>query len=138
MAKSETKPEGKKAVEKKSATPRKPRLNKDVKTAIVAAQNKKALDMVLLDLRGLASFTDYFLICSGTSTPQNQAIANEIEKRLKEEGRRPTHIEGYNRAEWILMDYSDLVVHIFSPTSRNFYNLERLWREAPLQEIPEA
>lgn len=103
--------------------------------AIQAAQSKKALDMLLLDLRGIASFTDSFLICSGTSTPQNQAISNEIEAQLKKEGRSPAHIEGYQQAEWILMDFSDFIVHIFSPKTRSYYNLERLWREAPRTEI---
>jgi ribosome-associated protein len=106
-----------------------------LKCAIEAAQSKKALDLLLLDLRGIASFTDSFLICSGTSTPQNQAISNEIEARLKQEGRSPAHIEGYQQAEWILLDFSDFIVHIFSPKTRSYYNLERLWREAPRTEI---
>lgn len=145
---SEKKPAGKKSTERKSAAkksvkkklvaPKHPKWNQEVKTAIAAAQSKKALDLVFLDLRGIASFADYFLICSGTSAPQNQAISNEIEKKLKEAGRAVTHIEGFNRAEWILMDYSDLVVHIFSPVSRQFYNLERLWRDVPRIEIPES
>jgi len=112
--------------------------DKFLECAIQAAQNKKAIDITLLDLRGIASFTDRFLICSGTSTPQNQAISNEIELQLKREGRPPTHIEGYQQAEWILMDYSDFIVHIFSPLTRTFYNLERLWREAPRIEISEG
>jgi ribosome-associated protein len=106
--------------------------------AIQAAQDKKALDVTLLDLRGIASFTDNFIICSGTSAPQNQAISDEILLKLKHEGRIPNHIEGYRQAEWILMDYSDFIVHIFSPKTRAFYNLERLWREAPRTEITEA
>ena len=105
--------------------------------AIEAAQDKKALDLLLLDVRGIASFTDSFLICSGTSAPQNQAISDEIMLRLKQEGRVPNHIEGYRQAEWILMDYSDFIVHIFSPKTRAFYNLERLWRDAPKTEIAE-
>lgn len=103
--------------------------------AIQAAQNKKALDLVVLDLRGIASFADTFLICSGTATPQVHAISDEIELKMKELGQRPTHIEGYQQAEWVLMDYSDLIVHIFSPKTRIFYNLERLWREAPRYNI---
>jgi ribosome-associated protein len=103
---------------------------------IKAAQDKKALDLVVLDLRGIASFTDTFFLCSGNSTPQIQAISDEIELRMKEIGQRPTHIEGYKRAEWVLMDYSDLIVHIFSPKTRAFYNLERLWRDAPRYELP--
>ena len=109
-----------------------------LRCAVQSAQNKKALDLVILDLKGIASFTDIFFLCSGTSTPQNQAISDEIEAKLKEMGRRPTHVEGYQQAEWILMDYSDFIVHIFSPKSRAFYNLERLWREAPRMEIDGA
>jgi ribosome-associated protein len=106
-----------------------------LRCAILAAQNKKALDLVMLDLKGIASFTDTFFLCSGTSMPQNQAISDEIELKLREMGRRPTHLEGYKQAEWILMDYSDFIVHIFSPKTRAFYNLERLWREAPRMDI---
>ena len=109
--------------------------DKFLRCAIQAAQSKKALDLLVLNLRGIASFTDSFFICSGTSAPQNQAICSEIEAQLKQQGRVPTHIEGYQQAEWILMDYSDLVVHIFSPKTRSYYNLERLWREAPRTEI---
>lgn len=106
-----------------------------LRSAIQAAQNKKALDLVMLDLKGIASFTDAFFLCSGTSMPQNQAISDEIESKLRDMGRRPTHVEGYQQAEWILMDYSDFIVHIFSPKTRAFYNLERLWREAPRIDI---
>jgi ribosome-associated protein len=110
--------------------------DKNLQGVIIAAQDKKALDLVVLDLRGIASFTDTFFLCSGTSTPQIQAISDEIELRMKEIGQRPTHIEGYQQAEWVLMDYSDLIVHIFSPKTRAFYNLERLWRDAPRFELP--
>ncbi len=112
--------------------------DKYLRFAIQAAQDKKALDVTLLDVRGIASFTDNFIICSGTSVPQNQAISDEILLKLKQEGRIPNHIEGYRQAEWILMDYSDFVVHIFLPKTRAFYNLERLWREAPRLEITQA
>lgn len=95
-----------------------------------AAQNKKALDLLVLDLRDLEAFTDYFIICSGTSVPQIQAIADEIEDQLKKVGKSPNHIEGYQQAQWILMDYSDFVVHIFAPDTRSYYNVERLWRRA--------
>lgn len=98
--------------------------------AFEAARDKKALDLVVLDLREMAAFTDYFIICSGASAPQIQAISNEIEIRLKRVGRTPDHIEGYRQAQWILMDYSEFVVHIFSPDRRSYYNLERLWRGA--------
>jgi ribosome-associated protein len=112
--------------------------DKYVRYAIQAAQDKKALDLTVLDVRGIASFTDSFIICSGTSSPQNQAISDEISLRLKEQGRAANHIEGYRQAEWILMDYSDFIVHIFLPKNRAFYNLERLWRDAPRSDIAEA
>jgi ribosome-associated protein len=134
----ERKTASKKSVGKISPAAKRFQLSEEAKAAIAAAQSKKALDLVLLDLRDIASFADYFLICSGTSTPQNQAISNEIEKKLREAGRKVAHIEGYSRAEWILLDYSDLVVHIFSPASRQFYSLERLWRDVPRIEIPES
>lgn len=98
--------------------------------AVEAARDKKALDLVVLDLREMAAFTDYFIICSGSSAPQIHAISNEIEIRLKKVGKFPDHIEGYRQAQWILMDYSEFVVHIFSPERRSYYNLERLWRDA--------
>ena len=112
--------------------------DKFLRCVIQAALDKKALDLILLDVREIAYFTDSFIICSGTSSPQNQAISNEIELKLKEIGRPANHIEGYQRAEWILMDYGDFIVHIFSPKTRVFYNLERLWRDAPKVEIAEA
>ena len=98
--------------------------------AFEAARDKKALDLVVLDLREMAAFTDHFIICSGHSAPQIQAISNEIEIRLKKAGKTPDHIEGYRQAQWILMDYSEFVVHIFSPDRRSYYKLERLWRGA--------
>jgi len=98
--------------------------------AFEAARDEKALDLVVLDLREMAAFTDYFIICSGSSAPQIHAISNEIEVRLKNVGKTPDHIEGYRQAQWILMDYSEFVVHIFSPERRSYYNLERLWRGA--------
>ena len=98
--------------------------------AFEAARDKKALDLIVLDLREVAAFTDHFIICSGSSPPQIQAISNEIEVRLKKAGKTPDHIEGYRQAQWILMDYSEFVVHIFSPDRRSYYNLERLWRGA--------
>lgn len=109
-----------------------------IQRAIAAAQDKKALDLVLLDLKKVGSFTDCFIICSGTSAPQNQAIADEIEMSLKKMHRRLNHIEGYSQAEWILLDYSDFIVHIMLPKARTFYNLERLWRDVPRMDIPEA
>jgi ribosome-associated protein len=101
-----------------------------LRIAVEATRDKKALDIVVLDLRGLASFTDYFLIATGGSHRQLVTVADEIEEKLKEAKRRPSHVEGYPRGDWILMDYVDFVVHIFTPTSRSYYDLERLWGDA--------
>ncbi len=101
-----------------------------LQTALAAARDKQAVDPVALNLKDVCSFTDTFLIVSGTNRRQVQAISDEIELRLKRAGMRPLHIEGYNQAEWILMDYADLVVHIFSSKARLYYDLERLWRAA--------
>jgi ribosome-associated protein len=100
-----------------------------LKTALFAADDKKACDLLALDISKIASFASYFLFCTGDSSRQMQAIADEIEKKLKEAGIRPSHIEGYQNSEWILMDYFDLVIHIFSKEARDFYDLERLWRD---------
>ena len=99
--------------------------------AVEAARNKKADEMALLQIGEVATFTDYFLICSGASNRQVQSICDEIERRLSLLGLRPAHIEGYNHAEWVLMDYGDFVVHVFSARARSFYDLERLWKTAP-------
>jgi ribosome-associated protein len=101
-----------------------------IQIAAKAASDKKAFDIVALDLRRVASFTDYFLICTGASTRQLQTIADTVEEELRKVGRRPLHIEGYSTAEWILLDYGDFIVHAFSKASRSFYDLERLWRDA--------
>jgi ribosome-associated protein len=96
--------------------------------AIEAALDKKAQDAVVLELGDICSFTDYFLICTGTSTRHNQTLADYIEETLKRQGVRPLHIEGHSEGEWILLDYVDFVVHIFTARAREFYDLERLWR----------
>jgi len=105
--------------------------------ALEAARDRKARDIVLLNLEQVATFTDHFLICSGTSSRQVHGIADEIERRLRAGGLRPAHIEGYNHAEWVLMDYVDFVVHIFSEKARVFYDLERLWRTAKRTVVSE-
>jgi ribosome-associated protein len=111
-------------------------LDNRIVTALSAASDKKALAPSILDLRAVANFTDFFLIVSGTNTRQVQAIADEVVERLKKDGTRAARIEGYNTAEWILVDYGDFIVHIFDDKARQFYDLERLWREAPRVEIP--
>ena len=105
--------------------------------AIEAALDKKAQDPVVLELGEICSFTDYFLICTGTSARHNQAIAEYIEETLKKDGVRPLHIEGYKEGEWILLDYVDFVVHILSVRAREFYDLERLWRAGKRRDVHE-
>jgi ribosome-associated protein len=106
-----------------------------VMIAARAAGDKKSTDIVLLDLREVASFTEFFLICTGANPRQVQAISNSVEEELRKVGKRPLHIEGYSSAEWILLDYGDFIVHVFSGASRRFYDLERLWRDAKRVEI---
>lgn len=101
-----------------------------------AAESKKADNILVLDLRGVTSFTDYFVICSGTNSRQNQAIADEVEKQLQAIDEKANSSEGYSSAEWILLDYGNMVVHVMSPQARDFYDLERLWRQAQVVEIP--
>lgn len=105
--------------------------------AIEAALDKKAQDAVVLDLKEICSFTDYFLICTGTSTRHNQSIADSVAEALKRHGVRPLHIEGHSEGEWILLDYVDFVVHVFSARSREFYDLERLWRGGKRRDAQE-
>jgi len=105
-------------------------------TALRAASDKKALDLVVLDLRPIASFTDYFLITSGTNPRQVQAISDAVVEELKKEGTRAARVEGYATAEWVLVDYGDFVVHVFEDKARRFYDLERLWREAARVQLP--
>jgi ribosome-associated protein len=94
-------------------------------------QEKKADDVAVLDVRDLTSFTDYFVLCNGESEPQLRTISKTIEEKMREIGLRPHHLEGKSENGWILMDYDDFVVHIFSPDKRSFYDLERLWADAP-------
>lgn len=104
-----------------------------LRAALAAAEAKKALEPVVLDVRGLAGFTDYFLLCHGANPRQVQAIADEIERALakRRPPRRPSHREGYAHAEWVVLDYLDFVVHVQSAAGRAFYALERLWQKAP-------
>ena len=106
-----------------------------VRIAVRAADEKKALEPLVLRLTALTEFTDYFIICTGNSTRQTQAIADEVTEQLKKLKVRPLHTEGYNTGEWILIDYGAFVVHIFTEQSRLFYDLERLWRDAERVEV---
>lgn len=118
-----------------------PQEEDDLKKLMVAARAasaRKAQNMVAVDIRKIASFAEYFLICSGTSTRQVQAIADEVLEKMRDEyGARPLHTEGYETASWILLDYGDVIVHIFTEESRGFYQLERLWRDAERIALPE-
>jgi len=106
--------------------------------AVRCVSAKKATEIKVLDLKEVTSFTDYFVICSVANARQAHAACDEVEKGLKEMGERPVSIEGYNPGEWILMDYGDFLIHIFSSTARSFYDLERLWRHAKTLDIPVA
>ena len=106
-------------------------LKKQVSAAIQACLEKKAEELSILEMeKGSGAFTDYFVLCSGTNPRQVQAIADEVELRLKAAGIRPNNVEGYKQAEWVLIDYVDFVVHVFSEKARKFYDLERLWKSA--------
>jgi len=106
------------------------RIPAQVVAAVRAAEDKKALDLVALDLRKAAGFTDYFIICTGANPRQIRAIADGVMEALAADGGKPAHIEGYERSEWVLIDYFDFIVHVFSPEARLFYGLERLWGNA--------
>jgi ribosome-associated protein len=111
---------------------------RQVSEAIAACQDKKAEELTILELeKGSGAFTDYFVICSGTNPRQIQAIADEVELRLKRAGLYPLNVEGYRQAEWVLLDYADFVVHIFAEKARRYYELERLWKSAKRLEPAE-
>jgi len=114
------------------------RPSKQIERAVRAAEDKKADGLVVLDLRKAAGFTDFFVICSGGNARQIRAIADGVMEALAGEGVEPAHVEGYDRSEWILLDYFDFVVHIFAPETRVFYGLERLWGNAERVEIAPA
>ena len=111
-------------------------LDERILTALHAASDKKANNTVVLDLRDIASFTDYFVITSGMNERQVQAISDEVFEKLKRDGSPAARVEGYKRAEWILLDYGDFVVHVFEDKARKFYDLERLWRESKRVSLP--
>ncbi|MDP2055684.1 MAG: ribosome silencing factor [Acidobacteriota bacterium] len=121
----------------KPAAPRPAKLPKSIQAVIDAAQDKKATGVVVLDLKKAGAFTDYFVICSGANPRQVQAIADSIEAALKGQKQRPSLVEGYARAEWVLLDYFDFVVHVFSKHAREFYALDRLWGSAVRHELPD-
>ena len=120
-----------KTEKRRKATP----LPAQIDQAISAAEDKKAVDLVVLDLRKAAGFTDFFVIASGTNTRQVRAIADAVMESLAADGAKPAHVEGYDRSEWILIDYFDFIVHVFAPQTRLFYGLERLWGNAERIEV---
>jgi ribosome-associated protein len=127
MAKTERRPEHRR---------RTARFPKHIEVAIRAAEDKKAHDITVLDLKNASGFTDYFVICSGANTRQIRAIADSVIDALAGEGTKPAHVEGYDRSEWVLVDYFDFIVHVFSPDTRAFYGLERLWGNAERVDVP--
>ncbi len=111
------------------------RLPAEVTRAVRAAFDKKATNVVVLDLRHTTAFTDFFVLCSGQNARQVKAIADSVEDTMRQAGARPAHVEGYDRADWILMDFFTLIVHVFAPHTRDFYALERLWGDAERIEM---
>src|SRR5579884_988868 len=106
-------------------------IRQQVALAVQVIEDKKGEDVVILEMdRNSGAFTDYFIVCSGTNPRQIQAIADDVQKQLGDEGQRPNSVEGYNQAEWVLVDYVDFVLHVFSERARKFYDLERLWKSA--------
>jgi ribosome-associated protein len=121
--------------DKKPRPASKKKLPAEIAKAVQAALDRKAMDVVVLDLRHTPAFTDFFVLCSGQNTRQVQAIADAVEEALRGVKVRPAHVEGYDRAEWILMDFFTFIVHVFSPHTREFYSLERLWGDAERIEV---
>ncbi len=113
-------------------------LPEPLRLAARAAHDKKADDVVVLDLRNLASFADYFVVCSGRNSRQVRAMADGVERVLSQAGIEPAHVEGYAQADWILLDYFDFIVHVFNADTRRFYGLERLWGSASRIEVPDT
>lgn len=112
-------------------------MTQHLEEAVRAAQDRKAVELIVLNLEGVCSFTDFFLVCSATSTRHAQAICDAIVEQLKRSGLTPTHVEGYAQAEWILVDYLNFVAHVFTDRARHFYDLERLWKTASRVPVPE-
>ena len=112
-------------------------LDEEVRIALESVEEKKAVDTIVLDLRNVTSFTEFFVITHGTNQRHVQAIADEVVQKLKKTKKfQPIRVEGYAAAEWILLDYGDFVAHVFNEESRGFYDLERLWRDAAHVDLP--
>ena len=113
-----------------------PTLSTELTLGIAAALDKKAQDLIVLDLRKASAFTDVFVICTGTNVRQVHAIADAVQQAIGSTGTKPALVEGRGRAEWVLIDYFDFIFHIFTPATREFYGLERLWADAEKIEVP--
>jgi ribosome-associated protein len=124
-----------KSIAKRAPGSKRPSLPADVAQAVRAASAKQATDIVVLDLRTAAGFTDFFVICTGHNPRQIRAIADAIEESVAKGHARPAHVEGYERSEWVLLDYFDFVVHVFNEELRAFYALERLWGSAAVVDV---
>ena len=140
MAKTERRPRQRRPFDSTQGRPERSRgtktpLPKSIELAVRAAEDKKAEDITVLDLRNAHGFTDYFVICSGTNSRQIRAIADAVVDALGADGQKAAHVEGYDRSEWVLVDYFDFIVHVFSPDARAFYGLERLWGTAERIDI---
>ena len=122
---------------KTTATPKRARVPVAITATVVAMRDKKADDVLVLDLRQADAFTDFFIVATGQNRRQVQAIADAVEAALRARKQRPSHVEGYERGEWVLLDYFDFVLHVFAPTARAFYGLERLWGNAEQVAVPE-
>jgi ribosome-associated protein len=112
------------------------RISKDLMAAVAAALDKKAENLAVLDLTKASAFTDFFVICTGTNRRQVQAIADAVQESLAGHGTKPALIEGYERGDWILINYFDFIIHVFMPATREFYSLEKLWGDAERIELP--
>lgn len=122
---------------KSEKRPSRTRLPAAITTAIESAQGKKASHVIVLNLKKSSAFTDYFVLCTGQNVRQVTAIADAVQDALRALQLRPSHVEGYDRAEWVLMDYFDFIIHVFTPSTREFYSLDRLWGQAERIEIPD-
>lgn len=112
------------------------KISAELTAGIAAALEKKAENVLVLDLTKASAFTDFFVICTGNNRRQVQAIADAIQEAIGKRGTKPALVEGYERGEWVLIDYFDFIVHIFMPATREFYSLERLWGDAERVEVP--
>jgi ribosome-associated protein len=120
----------------RKTTPARPRLSTELAVAIAAALDKKAAELIVLDLTKGLAFTDFFVICTGANGRQVRAIADAVQEALAKKGTKPALVEGLDRSEWVLIDYFDFIIHVFTPATRDFYGLERLWGDAKRIEVP--